>query len=87
MINIPQTKEVYDLLCLNYVEDDHASFRFQYTAEFFEWFVVLSPYLYEWVPDSPEIGHSNLQVITRNGISVFELVQIRDWLHSFLGFQ
>ncbi|KAH8116866.1 N-myristoyl transferase [Phellopilus nigrolimitatus] len=32
-----QTKEVYDLLCLNYVEDDNASFRFQYTAEFLEW--------------------------------------------------
>lgn len=35
---VRQTKEVYDLLSLNYVEDDHATFRFQYTAEFLEWY-------------------------------------------------
>lgn len=34
---LSQTKEVYDLLSLHYVEDDHASFRFQYTAEFLKW--------------------------------------------------
>ena len=34
MLMIPQIKEVYDLLSLNYVEDDRASFRFQYTAKF-----------------------------------------------------
>jgi glycylpeptide N-tetradecanoyltransferase len=32
-----QTKEVYDLLSLNYIEDDHAAFRFQYSAEFLAW--------------------------------------------------
>ncbi|KAI6127852.1 N-myristoyl transferase [Pisolithus croceorrhizus] len=32
-----QTKEVYDLPSLNYVEDDNAAFRFQYSAEFLEW--------------------------------------------------
>lgn len=32
-----QSKEVYDLLSLHYVEDDNASFRFQYTAEFLKW--------------------------------------------------
>jgi glycylpeptide N-tetradecanoyltransferase len=32
-----QVKEVYDLLSLNYVEDDDASFRFQYSAEFLHW--------------------------------------------------
>jgi hypothetical protein len=36
-----QCKEVYDLLSLNYVEDHDASFRFQYTAEFLEWYVTL----------------------------------------------
>jgi glycylpeptide N-tetradecanoyltransferase len=34
-----QLKEVYDLLSANYVEDDDATFRFQYTAEFLEWWV------------------------------------------------
>jgi len=33
-----QIKEVYDLLSLNYVEDDEAAFRFKYSAEFLEWF-------------------------------------------------
>ena len=32
-----QLKEVYELLSANYVEDDAAAFRFQYTAEFLEW--------------------------------------------------
>lgn len=35
--SILQIKEVYDLLSLNYVEDDEAAFRFQYSAEFLEW--------------------------------------------------
>ncbi|KAI5121671.1 hypothetical protein M0805_002747 [Coniferiporia weirii] len=43
-----QTKEVYDLLCLNYVEDDNASFRFQYTAEFLEWALKPPGYHKEW---------------------------------------
>jgi hypothetical protein len=37
-----QIKEVYDLLSGHYVEDDDASFRFQYTAEFFQWCAFLS---------------------------------------------
>lgn len=37
-----QVKEVYDLLSLNYVEDDDASFRFQYSAEFLHWYTSLS---------------------------------------------
>lgn len=32
-------KEVYDLLSLNYVEDDEAAFRFKYSAEFLEWYI------------------------------------------------
>jgi glycylpeptide N-tetradecanoyltransferase len=35
-----QNKEVYDLLSLNYVEDTDASFRFQYSAEFLQWYVI-----------------------------------------------
>jgi hypothetical protein len=34
-----QLKELYELLSANYVEDDDASFRFQYTAEFLQWCV------------------------------------------------
>ncbi|KAI0034011.1 Myristoyl-CoA:protein N-myristoyltransferase, N-terminal domain-containing protein [Vararia minispora EC-137] len=35
--NPAQIKELYELLSANYVEDDQASFRFQYSAEFLEW--------------------------------------------------
>ncbi|KAF8921139.1 N-myristoyl transferase [Mucidula mucida] len=48
-INDPnQAKEVYDLLSLNYVEDDDASFRFRYTAEFLQWALQPPGYFKEW---------------------------------------
>ncbi|KAI6132520.1 N-myristoyl transferase [Pisolithus croceorrhizus] len=43
-----QIKEVYDLLSLNYVEDDSAAFRFQYSAEFLEWTLKSPGYFKEW---------------------------------------
>ncbi|CAK5264619.1 unnamed protein product [Mycena citricolor] len=43
-----QNQEVYDLLSLHYVEDDDASFRFQYTAEFFQWALKPPGYFKEW---------------------------------------
>lgn len=33
----PQSKEVYELLSANYVEDHDAAFRFEYSAEFLRW--------------------------------------------------
>ncbi|KAF8965241.1 N-myristoyl transferase [Flammula alnicola] len=48
-VNDPaQTKEVYDLLTFNYIEDDHAAFRFQYTAEFLAWALKPPGYHKEW---------------------------------------
>ncbi|KAG0798956.1 hypothetical protein G6F22_003706 [Rhizopus arrhizus] len=32
-----QVKELYELLTFNYVEDDEAQFRFDYSAEFLKW--------------------------------------------------
>ncbi|EEB94422.1 hypothetical protein MPER_06766, partial [Moniliophthora perniciosa FA553] len=43
-----QSKEVYDLLSLNYVEDDDASFRFKYSAQFLEWALQPPGYFKEW---------------------------------------
>ncbi|PPQ93264.1 hypothetical protein CVT25_015262 [Psilocybe cyanescens] len=43
-----QNKEVYDLLSLNYIEDDQAAFRFQYTAEFLTWALTPPGYHKEW---------------------------------------
>ncbi|KAF8911013.1 N-myristoyl transferase [Gymnopilus junonius] len=43
-----QIKEVYDLLSLNYIEDDQAAFRFQYSAEFLAWALMPPGYHKEW---------------------------------------
>ncbi|KAH6918482.1 N-myristoyl transferase [Coprinopsis sp. MPI-PUGE-AT-0042] len=43
-----QIKEVYDLLSGHYVEDDYASFRFQYSAEFLLWALTPPGYHKEW---------------------------------------
>ncbi|PPQ71418.1 hypothetical protein CVT24_012236 [Panaeolus cyanescens] len=48
-INDPsQNKEVYDLLSLNYVEDDNAAFRFNYSSEFLAWALKPPGYHKEW---------------------------------------
>ncbi len=33
-----QIKEVYELLSLNYVEDDGCDFRFDYSEQFMKWY-------------------------------------------------
>lgn len=43
-----QNKEVYDLLSQHYVEDDDASFRFQYSSEFLQWALMPPGYHKEW---------------------------------------
>ncbi|KAI9453987.1 N-myristoyl transferase [Lactarius psammicola] len=43
-----QIKEVYELLSANYVEDDQAAFRFQYSAEFLEWALKPPGWHKEW---------------------------------------
>ncbi|KAI9452526.1 N-myristoyl transferase [Russula earlei] len=37
ILDTAQLEEVYKLLSANYVEDEQAGFRFQYTAEFLQW--------------------------------------------------
>lgn len=43
-----QSREVYELLSANYVEDLEAAFRFQYSAEFLEWALMPPGYHKEW---------------------------------------
>lgn len=43
-----ELKEVYELLSNNYVEDNEASFRFEYTADFFEWALKPPGYHPDW---------------------------------------
>ncbi|PFH54270.1 hypothetical protein AMATHDRAFT_135405 [Amanita thiersii Skay4041] len=43
-----QSKEVYDLLSANYVEDDDAAFRFNYSSDFLQWALRPPGYHKEW---------------------------------------
>ncbi|KAK2466840.1 hypothetical protein APHAL10511_001098 [Amanita phalloides] len=43
-----QCKELYDLLSANYVEDDDASFRFNYSSDFLKWALKPPGYHKEW---------------------------------------
>jgi len=43
-----QSKEVYELLSQNYVEDNDAAFRFLYSAEFLQWALMPPGYHKEW---------------------------------------
>ncbi|CAI2349559.1 unnamed protein product [Caenorhabditis sp. 36 PRJEB53466] len=43
-----QLDELYNLLTKNYVEDDDAMFRFDYSAEFLKWALQVPGYLPEW---------------------------------------
>ncbi|CCM00482.1 uncharacterized protein FIBRA_02516 [Fibroporia radiculosa] len=43
-----QLREVYELLSANYVEDDDATFRFLYSAEFLQWALKPPGYHKEW---------------------------------------
>ncbi|KAI8822223.1 acyl-CoA N-acyltransferase [Fimicolochytrium jonesii] len=43
-----QLKELYELLSLNYVEDDDAMFRFDYSAEFLNWALKSPGWKREW---------------------------------------
>jgi len=43
-----QLREVYELLSANYIEDDVASFRFKYSAEFLRWALKPPGYHKEW---------------------------------------
>ncbi|MBW0470867.1 hypothetical protein O181_010582 [Austropuccinia psidii MF-1] len=46
--NEAQLHELYDLLTLNYVEDDDAMFRFDYTAPFIEWALRPPDFVQDW---------------------------------------
>ncbi|KAL9715236.1 glycylpeptide N-tetradecanoyltransferase [Leucoagaricus gongylophorus] len=58
-----QCKEVYDLLSANYVEDEGASFRFQYSAEFLQWALMPPGYHKEW--------HIGVRLVTTKKLVAF----------------
>ena len=44
-----ECKEVYDLLTQNYVEDDDAMFRFDYSVKFLQWALTPPGYKKDWL--------------------------------------
>jgi glycylpeptide N-tetradecanoyltransferase len=58
MTNLSERQEVYKLLSENYVEDDDAMFRFDYSAEFLEWALMSPGYLKEF--------HIGVRTVTAN---------------------
>ncbi|KAI0752837.1 N-myristoyl transferase [Daedaleopsis nitida] len=48
LVDSVQLRELYELLSANYVEDDDASFRFQYSAEFLSWALMPPGYHKDW---------------------------------------
>ncbi|KAI8838370.1 Myristoyl-CoA:protein N-myristoyltransferase, N-terminal domain-containing protein [Chytridium lagenaria] len=56
-------KEVYELLTLNYVEDDDAMFRFDYSAEFLKW--ALQP------PGWKKVWHLGVRVTSNKKLVAF----------------
>ena len=80
-----QLKEVYELLSANYVEDDDASFRFNYSAEFLKW---CGSNILHWLIQAQvntyiHLGPYNRQAIIRSGISASGLLQTRSLWHLF----
>ncbi|KAI8087658.1 acyl-CoA N-acyltransferase [Gilbertella persicaria] len=49
MTDEKQVKELYDLLTFNYVEDDDAQFRFDYSAEFLKWALLPPNWKQSWL--------------------------------------
>ncbi|KAI9106219.1 acyl-CoA N-acyltransferase, partial [Phlyctochytrium arcticum] len=58
-----QIKELYELLSLNYVEDDDAMFRFDYSAEFLKW--ALQP------PGWKKVWHIGVRVVSNKKLVAF----------------
>ncbi|KAJ9621133.1 uncharacterized protein PV06_05633 [Exophiala oligosperma] len=70
MTNEAEVKEVYNLLTLHYVEDDHAMFRFNYSAVFLDWAVKSPDWKKSWHIGVRAKGPSRLLVATIFGIPI-----------------
>lgn len=65
-----EVKEVYNLLSLHYVEDDHAMFRFNYSAMFLDWALKSPDWKKSWHVGVRAKGPSRLLVATIFGIPI-----------------
>ncbi|RVX73904.1 Glycylpeptide N-tetradecanoyltransferase [Exophiala mesophila] len=65
-----EVKEVYNLLSHHYVEDDHAMFRFNYSAVFLDWSLKSPEWKKSWHIGVRAKGASHLLVATIFGIPI-----------------
>ncbi|KIV77643.1 hypothetical protein PV11_09430 [Exophiala sideris] len=65
-----EVKEVYNLLSQHYVEDDHAMFRFNYSAVFLDWALKSPDWKKSWHIGVRAKGPSRLLVATIFGIPI-----------------
>lgn len=70
LTNDDEIKEVYKLLSLHYVEDDHAMFRFDYSAVFLDWALKSPGWKKSWHIGVRAKGPSRLLVATIFGIPI-----------------
>ncbi|KIW84243.1 hypothetical protein Z517_03493 [Fonsecaea pedrosoi CBS 271.37] len=70
LTNDEEIKEVYKLLSLHYVEDDHAMFRFNYSAVFLDWALKSPGWKKSWHVGVRAKGPSRLLVATIFGIPI-----------------
>ncbi|KIX96080.1 uncharacterized protein Z520_08335 [Fonsecaea multimorphosa CBS 102226] len=70
LTNDEEIKEVYKLLSLHYVEDDHAMFRFNYSAVFLDWALKSPDWKKSWHVGVRAKGPSRLLVATIFGIPI-----------------
>jgi len=85
-INDPaQLKEIYELLSANYVEDDDASFRFQYSAEFLRWALAPPGYHPEW-HIGVRVASSKRLVAFISGVPITLQVRGKEMLASEVNF-
>jgi len=68
--NETEVKEVYNLLSLHYVEDDHAMFRFNYSAVFLDWALKSPDYKKSWHIGVRAKGANRVLVATIFGIPI-----------------
>lgn len=70
LTNDEEIKEVYKLLSLHYVEDDHAMFRFNYSAVFLDWALKSPDWKKSWHIGVRAKGPSRLLVASIFGIPI-----------------
>jgi glycylpeptide N-tetradecanoyltransferase len=70
LTNDEEVKEVYNLLSLHYVEDEHAMFRFNYSAVFLDWALKSPGWKKAWHVGVRAKGKSRLLVASIFGIPI-----------------